>query len=524
MIPSVAVKRFIKQPRDDHRWMKNLSVKELDACIAELDPMPRLHPIMRAHQKVSFLLGVAYPQFSFWLDMGLGKTLLTLELMKYWRQCGKLKRGLIFLLSDTAMPTWEKQISQYDIGLPYVSLEGSSVEKWHKLNNFKQSGLVLVSYPGAVAMLSKRVERKRKGGMAIDAALVKEFRSHFTAMAMDESTRAGHTSSLTHKLCARLSEHIPIRYALAGRPFGRDPTLLWGQQQLIDRGESLGPTLGLFRAACFSERKNPFVKSRYAFTYKFKRSARPLLRRMMQHRSIQYHADECIDVPRVNRFVEEIAFPVEAQAYYTNLANQMAKAKGDYREVKNVFLRMRQITSGFLGFKNDETGERAELEFSHNPKLERLTELLSQLPDGRKAVVFYEFTWSGQRIVQAVKDLGLEHIWLWSGTDDTRAALDRFINTKNSSVAVVNNRLGAYSIDGLQVANYPFFYESPVSYIDREQAERRVNRQGQKRKVFQYDLVIKNSVDVRILKFHAEGADLMQAMRKNPKAIIGKLV
>jgi SNF2 family DNA or RNA helicase len=86
---------------------------------------------------------------------------------------------------------------------------------------------------------------------------------------------------------------------------------------------------------------------------------------------------------------------------------------------------------------------------------------------------------------------------------------------------VINNKVGAYSLDGLQeVANYTMFYESPVSPIDREQAERRLRREGQKRRVFQYDLVTRGTVDEKILTFHAEGEELFKALVRNPKSIL----
>jgi SNF2 family DNA or RNA helicase len=82
---------------------------------------------------------------------------------------------------------------------------------------------------------------------------------------------------------------------------------------------------------------------------------------------------------------------------------------------------------------------------------------------------------------------------------------------------VINNQTGAFSLDGLQVANYTYFFESPVSPIDRNQAERRTRRQGQKHKTcFYYDPVVADTVDERILEFHKEGEDIFQALLVDP--------
>jgi len=220
---------------------------------------------------------------------------------------------------------------------------------------------------------------------------------------------------------------------------------------------------------------------------------------------------------------ELVKFDDEARAYYERLVKQVLAARGNMREMKNVFLRMRQISSGFIGLKDDETGERAEIEFQENPKLERLLELLDQLPDGRKAVVFHEFTYSGKKITSLLKEeLGVKPIWLWSGTKDTKRELQRFATDNNCTVAVINNKVGAFSLDGLQdVANYTFVYESPVSSIDREQLERRLVRQGQKRTVFQYDLLVEKTVDQKIRDYHKEGEALFDALLRNPAKALG---
>lgn len=520
MIPASAVKEYLDRELDTHLWVKRLSARQLDEALSRLDPKPRLNPGLRLHQKACFLLGVAFPKFCFWLDMGTGKTVLALELIRYWMDAGIASRALVFVTSDKAFPTWENQIERFKIGVPVVALEGSSERKWRQLEEFDR-GIVLLPYPGALAMTSTRVKKGRKGKMQLDTKLVARLRKWADVLVLDESTKVGNHQSLTYKLVNALRKKSVARYALAGRPFGRDPTMLWPQYNLIDDGETLGETLGMFRAAFFKEKESYWSKSKYARDYKFDKAMRPKLSSVMQHRSIAYSADECIDLPRVNAVSEMLTLPDETRAYYSRLVQELIESKGNFREVKNVFLRMRQLSSGFIGLKDDETGEKAEIVFDENPKLERLLELLEEVPEGRKAVVFYAFTLSGRTIVERLRELKRKPIWLWSGTKSSRKELEAFCNDPARDVAVVNNQLAAMSLDGLQrVANYDFFYESPVSIIDREQAERRLVRDGQERPVFRYDLLVRKTVDEKIRAFHKEGGDLMRALMRDPEKLL----
>jgi hypothetical protein len=519
--------------------MKQLKRDDVLDLINDLRPRPKLWPEMRLNQLVGFYLGVTYGfeaidtggGFSFWMDMGSGKTLVTLELLKYWRQCGELNRALVFVLSHHAYATWERQIERFKIGLPYVSLEGSSDEKWHALHTFKD-GIVLCSYPGAVAMLCDKVpelnRNKQPTGkmkMQLLPKLLTEFRKNVDVLVMDESTRAGHSGSLSNRMCSHIADRVAVRYALAGLPFGREPELLFHQQKIIDGGASFGETVGMFREAFYSKQQNIWSKSSYSFKYTFNKGMTSKFSAMMQHRSITYTEHECSDVPDMVNIVVPVKMRGEQREYYHRASEEilmLAKKGGaDYVAIKNSFLRMRQVTSGFLGFKKDDTGERASITFTENPKLDALMEKLVELPDDRKAVVFYEYTYSGKRIVEELNKAGIKCIWLWAGTKNPRKEMDKFMKRPDYTVAVLNTKVGTYSLDGFQeVANYLFYYESPVAVIDRKQGDKRIKRPGQKHRVWCFDLVCSGTVDERILDFHQEGTDLMKAVRKDPKVLL----
>lgn len=520
MIPEAAVKAYLKRQLDDHLWVKGLTHEQLDAEIAQLVPKPKLNTQLRVHQRACFLVGVACPQFCFWLDMGTGKSLLTLELLRYWFQCGAIKRALIFVTSDKAFDTWEKQLKRFEIDLPLVALAGSSEQKWQQLEE-AVDGLVLLPYPGALAMVCDRVQAKGgKHKFKLNRKKLANLSEWGNAIVLDESTKVGNYGSASFKMVEWLRDRAKVRYALAGRPFGRDPTMLWAQHYLIDGGETLGETLGLFRAAFFTE-KPSYWGGPYSKEYTFKEKLKPQLAQMIRHRSITYAAAECIDMPKVVPIREVVAFSGEAQQYYERVVKQVIAARGNLREIKNAFLRMRQISSGFVGFKtDDENSERVEVEFQENPKLERLLELVEEVPEDNGCCIFYQHTFVGRKVFTKLKELGHDPIWLWSGTKDSRKELAKFAKAK-FPIAVIQGAVGAMAIDSLQDrASYLFFMESPVSVIDRSQAEARLVRQGQNKTVFIYDLLVDGTMDAKILDFHKDGETLFEALLRDPEKIL----
>lgn len=518
MIHPDTIAEFISQPKDYHGWIKKVPEPELDEELARLGFKPAISdPPLDKHQKACAILGIAHPRFSFWLDMGTGKTRLILELLRYFSAQSQIRRVLILVPSEDGVWSWEEQIKFWNIGLDYIALGNApTAEKWTQIEEMG-NGLIIASYPGLQWLVSKiKFDKKQKRNrLNWNEKLINKLGAQIDAYVWDESTKLGNQDSLPSRICRKLSRNAPFVWALAGRPFGRDPTLVWNQQYLVDQGESLGDTLGLFRAGFFTEKRGYFKQ----YEYKFQEEKRDLLSDFMAHRSITYAESECHTLPGVRRIVERVRLPEDIEGYYKKAIAAFIAAKGNYSECKNIFLRLRQLSSGFVGFRDDETGERAQFVFPSNPKLDRLLTLIDAMPRDRKAIVFYEFTVSGRAISTAIeKELGIKCGWLWSGAKDRRTFQDRFRDDPKLRVAVVNNALGSHVLN-LQSANYEYFFESPVDPISREQAEHRAFRKGQTRAGFLYDLVVRGTKDEDILKMLAKGEDVFQAIMRNPRAM-----
>jgi SNF2 family DNA or RNA helicase len=522
MIRPAAIDDFLRRKLDNHEWVKKLDEPKLDEAIGSLVPKPDLSGD-KFHQKIGFLLGLSFPQIYYIYEMGTGKTRLALRLLEYHYKTKNLQGWSVVLVkTDEAVGVWEDEIKKIGCRLPYVLLQGSSEEKWARLERFDQ-GLVIVTYIGYAAMVSELREVVRKGRKKRERVpnpgLMRHFHERVDGLVADEITACGNTQSLTYEVVRGLSFAAKVRYGLAGRPFGRDPTMIWPQMYLIDHGASLGTSLGVFREAFFVKKKN-YWGGPYSFDYKLDKKKEPELARAIAHRSLRYSIDECVDLPELVPMISQVPFSAEQRAYYERVTTALIKARGNFREVENAFIRMRQISSGFLGFVDDDTGEKAQIEFKQNPKLDDLMDKLDDLPEGRKAIVWHEYTWTGARICRELAKSGKKHGWLWGGTKNWNSLKNRFDNDPDFQVLVVSHKKGAFSLN-LQAANYDLIFESPVSPIDREQMERRTWRQGQLRRVFRYDLVVRNSVDVRILAFHREGADIFKALVANPQKTLG---
>jgi SNF2 family DNA or RNA helicase len=531
-IPKRVVEAYLEEDHGSLAWVKDLLPLEVEELLNSINPPHKFTvPTFRQDQKILFILGVAYPETMFMSDLGLGKTSVSLELLSYFYNIGKIRRAYVFTPTNEVAEGWEDEIKKWGFTIPYIRLsETASKQKRAKLKTFG-NGLIIGTYAGISAMVSELSEYKDQVGFIvtdkngkpkrkrqINDRLLLQALTDVDAVVYDQSTNLGHKESLTFQVGNEFAIEAKYRFSLAGRAFGRDPFILWAQLYLTDRGKALGTSIGMFREAFWYRKESP-----WGTQWKIRKRREKLLGERLLASSIRYSVDECLDLPPRVPIIKECTFPQENWEYYDDIAQELVKARGNYREVKNNFLRMRQASSGFIGFKDDETGEKAQIEFEVNPKLDLLLQCLDEIDPDRKAIIFHEFTWSGSKICQALAQRKLKFGWLWGGTKNWTDIKDSFNNDPEYRFLVLNHKKGAQGLN-LQVANYTLFYESPVSALQRYECEGRTRRDGQKHTTFYLDLVMRDTVDEDILSFHQEGKDLYKSLVENPEKVLRKKV
>src|SRR5690606_21012072 len=111
-----------------------------------------------------FLLMVYLKRFMLFLDMGGGKTLLCLMIIKYLKKAGMNPKAIVFVPYVITVDTWIEETEKWT-NLKCIPLVGNSEQN---LNDLKtaEGDLFVVAYQSGVAMLSakKRNEGKLEKG------------------------------------------------------------------------------------------------------------------------------------------------------------------------------------------------------------------------------------------------------------------------------------------------------------------------------------------------------------------------
>lgn len=517
-IPKRAIKDFLDRKRDDFRSYKRLTYRQLREMKDRLPVKPPIWKKLWKHQRACFLLGIKCKKFFYCLDTGCGKTLLSISLVRYFKKLNGRGCFLVVVPNRINMYEWEAELQIHCPKSRYLLLDQPTPKNWENLMNTNPTFCV-ITFGGLRHLVCGIREKKKKPGneMFISDKHINWLAKRIDGMIVDESTLVGNPDSIDTRIVKRVFDRCDYGFLLTGTPFGRDPKMLWSQMKLVDKGHSLGETLGLFRAAFYREVDNPFSSfPDYEFNKKHKRK----LHDFIAHRSIRYKADKflprCLEIPKY------VSIPQEAMAHFTKAQEEYNEALRDlgfgaYERIQSSFILMRQISSGYVGIKKSVDGSKIHFEFNDRPKLDMLMSLLEEITPNHKAIVFFDYVHTGRMLAGALRKAKISHHLIQGGTKNQKEKLHAFKHDDRVRTLLLNNYCGGYGLN-LQVAKYGIYYESPCSPIMRKQTRRRFERQGSKHgTVFLYDLIMRGTKDQGILDAIAEGDNLFESVIEGRK-------
>lgn len=520
LINPKVVKNYLSRDLENHDWMKKLGPLDLRAELhAEFQGLPNFGNLWQ-HQQVCFLLVTTLKRFMLHIDMGGGKTLITLYSILYRKLMkSEQPKAIIFVPYVTAVDTWIEECRKHTPQLKLVPLTGTTIQN-ERLLREGDGEVFVICYASAVAMLAQSfaVPRKAKRKQAIDPKRTREIFKGFDTFVADEIHKCSNTTTLTYRMCRTISQMCEYGVGLSGTPFGRDVEDIWAQFYLIDFGETLGPTKGLFQEAFFKQKQNYFS----GFPeYVFDKRLMPLLSRIIKHNSIHYEAAEMHDLPSKRYIKVTLPLPTAMEAYVSRAAAELLEAvkggKAQFGKAEASYLQLRQLSSGFMTV-DGQNDVKVKVSFDNNPKLDLLEEKIDAMPPKAKMVVFHHFIYTNELISARLTKLKIGHARIWSGQRDVIGQLKKFREDPKCRILVLNDMSGSSSLN-LQHANYMFFFEQPDSPINRQQGEKRIWRAGQTKPVTIIDPFMEGTVDERMFYSNQQGKKLLDQLLKGTEKL-----
>jgi len=270
----------------------------------------------------------------------------------------------------------------------------------------------------------------------------------------------------------------------------------------MDGGETFGTNFYKYRNHYF--RQNGY----YRFAkWVLKNGAIEDISRRMYKKAIRYTLEECIDMPE--KTYQTISLPMdEIQAsLYRDVAEKilievknegMVDSNGRVlvkaTEIITKLVKLAQVCSGFL------YTEGMTKVLKENPKLDALNNLLEDILPNAKVIVWCRFIESIKLLEANLKEKGYK-VLTYYGVHSAKEKSDIVNKLQNDPehkilIGQVRSGVGA----NLTAATYAIYYENEWSTDARVQSEHRIYRTGQFNKTVIIDLVMKGTVEERIMK------------------------
>lgn len=442
---------------------------------------------------VGLFIGLCLREFLFLYYMGIGKTWIAINIYLARKFLGEAKKPCLVLVENILNAEGFGGEIEIHSDASWCMAYGSG-DKVQEVLLKPNHDFIIIPYASFTAALTTKRKKeavKAKTKTEPNLPLIKKAARNFDFIVYDEIQNCKNKHALTTRIARQFSKAAKFTYGLTGTPSGINPIDFWSDFYIIDGGETLGPTLGLFREAFFKKEKTWGRWDKWVFD----KDKLDELHRLIKHRTLTYTDKEVTDIPKRKDIPVLLPMSDAAKEYYEAAEAGLVKAKGRYEELKAAFIRMQQISTGFLSLKTED-GSKIDFDFD-KPKIEWTVSFIKGILEttNDKVVVYYNFIHTGKCIRDALKKEKVKFAAIYKDKNiDPVKEIQRFKKQKTERVLVVSSSMGSSSIN-LQVANRMVFVEYPIKLIKFLQVLKRCHRTGQKKRTYLYFLLSKGTKD-----------------------------
>ncbi|EXI65439.1 MAG: ATP-dependent helicase HepA [Candidatus Accumulibacter adjunctus] len=411
-------------------------------------------------------------------DMGLGKTAQTLAHLLLEKESGRLDRPALIVLPTSLIFNWTNEAARFAPGLSLLSLHGP--ERKSRFADIPTHDVVLTTYP----LLWRDVNDLTRYGYHLlildEAQTVKNARSQGAEVVRRIEAR--------HRLC------------LTGTPLENHLGELWSQFDFLLPG-FLGSNQTFAKYWRTPIEKQGDVRRRELLA----RRVRPFILRRKKEEVARELPPKTIIVRKVELaggqrdLYETVRVAMDAKV------RQEIASKGFNRSqivILDALLKLRQVCCDPRLLKS-----KSAQKIKERAKLDLLMTMLPELvEEGRKILVFSQFTSMLSLIARELRLLALDYALLCGDTGDREEQVRRF-QSGEVPIFLISLRAGGVGLN-LTAADTVIHFDPWWNPAAENQATDRAHRLGQDKPVFVYKLIVAGSIEEKILALQEGKAEL----------------
>ncbi len=421
-------------------------------------------------------------------DMGLGKTLQALAHLLSEKAAGRLDRPALLVAPTSLVGNWRREAAHYTPSLRVLALHGQGRQQ--QFGQIAAHDLVITTYP----LLSR------------DAEVL--LAQPFHLVILDEAqTIKNPRSKAAHLVAALNARH---RLCLTGTPLENHLGELWSLFHFLMPG-LLGEEAQFRRLFRIPIERQGNLSQRDA-----------LLRRIAPFILRRTKAKVAAELPAKTELVRSVELAGAQRELYEAVRLSMLERvqreisqrglSGSRILVLDALLKLRQICCD-PRLVDLPSARRVH----HSAKLDLLLEMVpSMVAEGRRILIFSQFTKMLDIIAAALTQRGLSYTRLDGATQDRERAIARF-QTGEVPLFLISLKAGGVGLN-LTAADSVIHYDPWWNPAAERQATDRAHRLGQDKPVFVYRLIAAGTVEERIDELKARKQQLATALLESSAA------
>jgi SNF2 family DNA or RNA helicase len=398
-------------------------------------------------------------------DMGLGKTVQTLTMLQAEKDVGA---GTTLLVMPTSLIyNWEMEANKFTPELRILNYTGTLRNK--DIKRFENYDLILTSY----------------GITRLDVELLQQF--YFNYIILDESQVIKNPTSNIAKAVRELKSRHKL--VLTGTPIENTTMDLWSQMSFINPGILGTQTYFRNEFQYPIEKKNDEGRSK-----KLHAVIKPFILRRHKSQVATELPEKVENIQYCSMSTDQEKRYEEVKTHYREkifkLIDQEGLGNSRFMILEGL-TKLRQIANHPRMVEQGYTGDSG--------KLEDVTYMLENaVAEGHKVLIFSQFVKHLELVRQYLKTHKIDFAYLDGSSTDRKEQVERFNREPNLKVFLISIKAGGLGLN-LTEADYVFILDPWWNPAVEAQAVDRAHRIGQKKKVFTYKFITRNTVEEKIL-------------------------
>lgn len=454
---------------------------------------------LHEYQRKAITHQCSNPNSMLWLDMGLGKTVITLTTIAHLRSTGFLRGVVIVAPIRVCRLVWRQQAAEWSHTkhLTFSMVTGTPDQRTRAL--LRPADVYLTNYENLGWLASTLKTYFVDKGKPIP----------FNGIVWDEISKCKNSTTNRVKAFLKIENHFDWTTGLTGTPASNGFKDLHGQYLVVDRGQRLGRHKTKFKTKYYFK-EGPFKEVPFATTEEE-------IKQVISDITLEMSAEDYNKLPDMIVNDIEVEMEGEVREKYERFEKEMFLQLDSGKAIEA--FNQAALMNKCLQYSNGAVYPVAGLpvwEPIHDLKLDALEEIIDEA-QGNPILCAYAFRSDAERIMERFKHLDPINLTECKSEFALNNAMKRWAEGKCPLMIGHPASMG-HGIDGLQKAGYILAWFGLTWSLDLyEQFNARIRRQGQGRPVMCHRIMVGGTLDQAQALALGEKASTQDGLRKAVK-------